>query len=101
MIGLILKRAGFAIVLLFMYTLIFEPFITINFEHIKQLPEFFRVITPYFPIKALNNLIKVPFQRYAFMEIQDYVSWKAIAIVMGWLLTFNALILFILKKRDL
>ena len=101
LIGLLLRRAGFAIVLLFMYSLIFEPFITVNFEHNPHLPEIFKSISPFLPIRSLNNLIKVPFQRYVFMEVQDYVAWSAIAVVSGWLLMYNALILLILKKRDL
>jgi len=44
------------------------------------------VIVQYFPIKSLNNLIKVPYGRYLFMEIEDTVSLKALAIVSGWFL---------------
>jgi len=101
LVALVLKRAGFAIVIIFMYTLIFEPIVAINLEHIPQIPDPYRAIVPFLPIKALNNLIKVPFQRYVFMEIQDYVSMTATTIVLGWLLIYNLLIIWVLNRRDL
>jgi hypothetical protein len=101
LIALVLKRAGFAIVILFMYTLIFEPILAINLEHIPQIPDQYRAIVPFLPIKALNNLIKVPFQRYVFMEIQDYIGWVETVIVIGWLIIYNFFIIWILRKRDL
>jgi ABC-2 type transport system permease protein len=40
LLALLLKKAGFAIVLIFMYTLIFEPFLTLNMEHNPWTPVF-------------------------------------------------------------
>ncbi len=66
-IGLLIKRSGLAMGLLFLYTLIIEPLITfrIKIEWIKGL----------FPLKAINNLIRFPFKKYALREIQDYIAW--------------------------
>ena len=101
LITLIIKKAGVSIVFLFMYTLMFEPLIAVIFENVPGLPEWTRGISPFLPINALNNLIHVPFQRYMFMEVQDYVSLKEIAIVLGWLI-FNIGFSFrILSKKDL
>jgi ABC-2 type transport system permease protein len=101
LLGLLLKRAGFAIVLIFMYTLIFEPMLTVNMEHNTWIKDQVSWLAPFFPIRALNNLIHVPFQRYVFMEIQDYVAWKDILIVFGWLSVYVASIYKLLDKRDI
>ncbi len=101
LVGLVLKKAGFAIVFIFMYTLIFEPFLTVNFEHNQLIMEQTSWIAPYFPVRALNNLIHVPFQRYVFMEIQDFIAWKDILIVLAWLVVFQGIIYRLLTKRDI
>jgi ABC-2 type transport system permease protein len=101
MLGILLKRAGFSIVLIFMYTLIFEPFLTLNMEHNKWISEQVGWLAPFLPIRALNNLIHVPFQRYVFMEIQDYIHWKDILIVLGWLAFYLFAILMSLHRRDI
>ncbi len=101
LLGLLLKRAGFAIVLIFMYTLIFEPFLTINLEHNIWINEYVSWMSPYFPVRALNNLIHVPFQKYIFMEIQDYIAWKDIAVVFVWLVIYILLIFRLLDRRDI
>ncbi len=101
LIGILLKRAGFAIVLIFMYTLIFEPFLTINLEHNPHIYESLKSISPYLPIRSLNNLISVPFQRYVFMEIQDFIAWKDVFIVLGWLIIYQFSIYKLLDKRDI
>jgi len=100
-IGILLKRAGFSIVLIFMYTLIFEPFLTLNLEHNPHIPESLKLISPFLPVGSLNNLISVPFQRYVFMEIQDFVAWKDVFIVMGWLVIYHFSIYKLLEKRDI
>ncbi|MCK5105722.1 MAG: hypothetical protein KAR17_23015, partial [Cyclobacteriaceae bacterium] len=88
LIGILVKRAGFAIVLIFMYTLIFEPILTLNLVHNPHIPETLKLIAPFLPIGSLNNLIMVPFQRYVFMEIQDFIAWKDVLIVFGWLVIY-------------
>jgi ABC-2 type transport system permease protein len=100
LLSVIIKKSGFVIVLLFMYTLIFEPVFTSILEHAPFIPDILKRTVPFYPIKSLNNLIRIPFQKYVFMRIQDYVAWIDIFIVTCWLVIYNALILFILKKRD-
>jgi ABC-type transport system involved in multi-copper enzyme maturation permease subunit len=101
LLGILLKKAGFAIVLIFMYTLIFEPFLTVNMEHNPWMNEQVSWLAPYLPIRALNNLISVPFQRYIFMEIQDYIAWKDVLIVLGWLSVYLLSIYKLLDKKDI
>ena len=109
MITLVIRRPGIVIVGLMMYTLAFEPFLTLflgNFPHHNYtdstiLPKIFQNIAPLFPIRALNNLIHVPFQRYVLQEIQDYVSLKEVLIVLGWLILNISTCYWLLKRRDL
>jgi len=92
-IGLLIKRTGLSMGLLFLYTLIIEPIITfrIKTEWVKGL----------FPLKAINNLIRVPFAKYAFREVQDYIAWDDALIAIIYLIIFISLLYLILKKRDL
>jgi hypothetical protein len=102
LLSLIVKKAGFVIVALFLYTLMFEPIITtimINAPIFTEGPA--PEIAQFFPIKALNNLISVPFGRYVFMEIQDNVPIKALTIATGWFIFYLSSIFYILNKRDL
>ena len=102
LLALLIKKAGFVIVALFLYTIMFEP---IAVAILENAPYFENGVWPeiaqFFPIKSLNNLIKVPFGRYVFMEIEDNISIKAIAISFGWFIVYLSSISFILNKRDL
>ena len=102
LLSLLIKKAGFVIVALFLYTLMFEPIATtimINAPLFKD--GIASDIAQFFPIKALNNLIQVPFGRYVFMEIEDNVSIKALSIATGWFVFYLSSIFYILNKRDL
>jgi ABC-2 type transport system permease protein len=93
LIGLLIKRTGLAMGLMFLYTLIIEPVIVfrIKTDWIKGL----------FPLKAINNLIHMPFGKYALREVQDYVAVKDIAIVAVYLILFTWFIYLLLRRRDL
>jgi len=92
-IGLLIRRTGLAMGLMFLYTLIIEPVIALRIktDWIKGL----------FPLKAINNLIHMPFGKYALREIQDYVSVSEMAIVAVYMVIFTWLIYLLLRKRDL
>jgi ABC-2 type transport system permease protein len=93
LIALLIKRTGLAMGLMFLYTIIIEPVIVfrIKIEWIKGL----------FPLKAINNLIHMPFGKYALREVQDYVALQDIGIVLAYTLVFIYLTYLLLKKRDL
>ncbi len=93
LIGLLIKKTGLAMGLMFLYTLIVEPVIVfrIKTDWIKGL----------FPIKAINNLIHMPFGKYALREVQDYVAFKDVIIVLIYMAFFIYCIYLLLKKRDL
>lgn len=101
LVGLLLKRSAIAIMLLSLYVLFIEPFIVINLENIPVLPAFYKKITPFFPVEALNNLIQNPFPRYMFREIQNYVGGVELAIALAYLMIYLLLIRWLINKRDL
>ncbi len=92
-IGLLIKRTGLAMGLLFLYTLIIEPIVVLRIDTawIKGL----------FPIKAINSLIHMPFGKYILREVQDYVSIREAAMVVVYTILFTWFIYLLLKKRDL
>lgn len=102
LLSLILKKSGFVIVGLMLYALMFEPIATTILENAPFSRDTWAAdIVQFFPIKSMNNLIKVPFGRYIFKEIHDNVSVRALAISLGWFVVYLSGIVFILKKRDL
>ena len=54
----------------------------------------------YFPIQAINNLIAIPFAKYAFREVQDFVAIQDVVVVMVYLAGFTFLNYWWLKVRD-
>ena len=94
LIGNLVKRSGLSISLLVMA-------IPIEYTITGQFPEEMDFLVDYFPLHAINNLIEIPFPRYVFMEIQDYVSLTSVIIVIAYIALFIYLNYAILKSRDL
>ena len=42
--------------------------------------ESWKLIAPFWPFRSLNNLIRVLCQDFVFMEIQDFIAWKDVAV---------------------
>jgi ABC-2 type transport system permease protein len=93
LLALLIKRTGLTMGLLILYTYVVEPIITLRIETewIKGL----------FPVKAINNLIRVPFGKYMLREIQDYVAIQDLGIAFAYAVLFVYLIYLVLRKRDL
>jgi hypothetical protein len=98
---LIIRRIGLVIVGLMMYTLAFEPAVAAFMMYYPHSPTFVQELAAFLPVRALNNLIHVPFQRYAMQEVQDYISFKEVLIVLGWLALNISISYRILTRRDL
>ena len=101
LIALIIKKAGFAIVFLFLYSSFIEPVTTAILQYADFIKSTTAGIVKFFPVYSVNNLIDVPFPKYIFREIQDNVLWYEWLIASGWMFVFTYLIVFILNKRDL
>jgi hypothetical protein len=56
----LIRKTGFTIVLFSLYALVMEPILTTYMKYEAE------VATWYFPVRAINNLIEVPFGKYIF-----------------------------------
>jgi ABC-2 type transport system permease protein len=93
MLGIFVQRSGLCIILLLNSYLI-ELIIKENIDN------YFPDIIRFFPLESIMNLVPMPFARYAFQEIQDYVSLSAVAIVLMWTFLFNYFSYLKLKRAD-
>jgi len=91
----LIQRSGVTIILFLLYTACIEP-ITTAILHWK-----YEWTVWYFPIEAINLIIRVPFQKYALSFVHDHVYWRDIAVSLGWAGIFILLSYWLLKRRDL
>ncbi len=96
LVGMLIKKTGFAIVLLALYGLFLEPIgvLILSFEYEEY------TFYNYFPIKAINNLITFPYAKYAFQEVKDYLVWYEVLLVIAYSALFTFLSFRLLKTRD-
>ena len=78
---------------LFLYTVVLEPILKWRID----IEFYWRSAAA----NAFSNLILVPYQRYIFMEIQDYVPLDATIIVLVYTGLFIYLSHLLLVKRDI
>ncbi len=94
MLGIVIQRSGLTIILLLNSYLI-ELIIKSNVDDL--LPQ----IIPFFPLESIMNLVPMPFARYWFQEIRDYVTFSSVAIALVWTFLFNYFGYLKLKKSDI
>jgi ABC-type transport system involved in multi-copper enzyme maturation permease subunit len=94
MLGLLIQRSGLTIVVLCLSHML-EAIVKANID--EALPWSIR----FFPMESISNLVAMPFPRYLFQEIQDYVSISSVAIALVWTGAFNYISYWKLKKSDL
>ena len=104
-IAMVIKKAGFAIVILFLYSLVFEPIITSILEFAPFTRDYTASIVKHFPIYSIEKLCgkvyESPFAKYLFQEIKDTIFWYEWLIAIGWGFLFMLFITFLLNKKDL
>jgi ABC-type transport system involved in multi-copper enzyme maturation permease subunit len=93
-LGTLIRRSGFTIVLFVLYSLVMEPIATAIMKHEYELA------TWYFPIRSVNNLIHVPFGKYIFQEVQDYVALTDLLAAGAWAGIFIWLTYLLIQRRD-
>lgn len=93
MLGVLIQRSGLTIIVLMLSQMI-EGIIKVN------LPDDWDGIWQFFPMQSITNLIEMPFARYAFQEIQDYVPVQTILLAVIWAGLFNYFAYLKLKKSD-
>lgn len=94
LLGILVKRSGLTIILLLLSYML-EQIIKVNVDDVAP------GLIPFFPLESITALVPMPFYRYAFMEIQDYVKLSSVAIALGWTAIFNCLSYLKLKKADI
>ncbi len=94
LLGMVIQRSGLTIILLMLSQMV-EAIIKVN------LPDSWEGSHQFFPMQSMTNLISMPFARYAFQEIQDYVAASAIIISLIWTILFNYFSYLKLKKLDI
>jgi ABC-2 type transport system permease protein len=99
MLGIFVQRSGLTIVLLMLSHMI-EAIIKINIFR-ESLNLNIRWLKQFFPLESITNLVPLPFARYAFQEIQDYVGPTAVAIALVWTFLFNYFSYLKLKRADI
>ena len=99
MLGIFVQRSGLTIVLLLLSHMI-EAIIKVNIFR-QSTEESIGWLKQFFPLESITNLVALPFPRYAFQEIQDYVSLTAVLIALGWTILFNYFGYLRLKKADI
>lgn len=95
LLSIVIRRTGFALVLLLIYSIILEPIFALYIGYKFEGPETF------FPIKSINLLIENPFTKYFLMETQQHIKLSSTLIVLGWTTLFNVASYQVLRKRDL
>ena len=98
-----IKRAGLAIGLVLIYPALEYAFTGILSGISAFNDDALASILPYgdyLPVHAFNAIIEIPFPRYVFIEIQDYVDPVQVAVVIGYILLFTWLSYRNLVKRD-
>ena len=94
LLTILIKRSGLTIALLVIY-------VPLEYTLTANLPESIEFIGEYLPMHAMNNLIEIPFPKYIFQEIQDYISVKSVIVVLVYLFLLPWAVLQKLKKADL
>lgn len=100
-VALVIKKAGFAIVSITIYSLFVEPIATLIMENAPFAKGYAASYVKFFPVYSINNLIDIPFGRYIFREINDGVFWYEWLIALGWMALFGLFISYLLNKKDL
>jgi len=90
----LIRKTGFTIVLFTLYTIAIEPIATAIMEFEYKLPVW------YFPVEAINNIVRVPFPKYIFREVQDFVAFQDVLVAGGWAALFLFLTYRLTINRD-
>lgn len=99
-IAIFIKRTGIAIVFFGIYAAFIDMITSAIFAN-APLPIIFKKIAPFFPVDAINSIIRNPFPKYYFQEISDFISYTDVGIVLVEASIFVSLIFLLLKRKDL
>jgi len=93
-VATLIRRTGFAIVLFVFYASSIEPIATAVMKYQYELPIW------YFPMQSISNIVRLPFEKYIFREVQDFVALQDILVACGWTAIFLFFTYRLIKSRD-
>lgn len=103
-IALVIKKAGFAIVAIMIYS-IFQVMFTSFLEFSQWTKDFMAPFMKFFPLYSIEKLTgkiyESPFARYLLQEIKTDIFWYEYLIVIVWIGIFCGFITYLLNKKDL
>ncbi len=91
-IGLIVRRTGFAIGFLMLYVIAVEKIAA------YYTPE---PLDLFYPVEALDNMIAFPLAELVDLDVPPIPYWRDIGISVAYIIGFGALSVWILKRRDI
>jgi len=94
MLGVMIQRSGLTIILLLL-----APMLEIIIR--ENIDDYVPWLVPFLPLESIANLVPLPFKRYAFQEIRDYLTFSSIAIALAWTFLFNYFSYLRLKRSDI
>ena len=96
LVALLIKRAGLVMAVLFVYSVIVEPIISLFLRYYD-----YDLITNYFPVTSINNIVNNPFSKYFLRETKEFVSIVDVLVAGAYGALFIYLSYLLLKKRDI
>ncbi len=93
-VATLIRRTGFSIVLFVFYASSIEPIVTAIMKFQYDLPIW------YFPIQSISNIVRMPFQKYIFKEVQDFIALQDVLVACGWTSIFLFSTYLLIQKRD-
>ncbi len=94
MLGVLVRRSGLTIILLLLSSMI-EAIVRIKVDNYAP------SLIPFFPMQSISNLVPLPYARYAFQEIKDYIDVTSVAIAATWAILFNYFSYLKIKRSDI
>lgn len=90
-----IQKSGVTIILFLLYTACIEPIFTAIMHYNYKWQVW------YFPVEAINRIIRVPFQKYALEHVEDTILIEDVMVALGWSAVFVMISYWLLKRRDL
>jgi|SRR5690606_28653602 ABC-2 type transport system permease protein len=89
------RRSGVTIIFFLLYTAAIEPILTAILKY------HYKWETWYFPMTAINSIVRIPFPKYGLGYVHDQVLLTDVLVALVWTSIFLLLSWWLLRKRDL
>ncbi len=102
MMAILIRKTGFVIVFLMMYSLIIEPIAgsILKYSPLQDKTAWIEPLLPSSYYNMTTGLIEVPFPRYFLQEVQSGILWQPTLIAFAWMAIFIGVIVWKLNRKD-